>query len=78
MDSRSSSIEKTTSGGISSFRKDHFTKRLPLVRNGSQKIMIVGRTGGEQRILHQGSSMVELFAGNSQLTHMSSIQDNKQ
>ena len=78
MDSRSSSIEKTTSGGISSFKKDPFTKKLPLVRNGSQKIMIVGRTGGEQRILHQGSSMVELFAGNSQLTHMSSIQDNKQ
>ena len=78
MDSRSSSIEKTTSGGNSSFKKDPFTKKLPLVRNGSQKIMIVGRTGGEQRILHQGSSMVELFAGNSQLTHMSSIQDNKQ
>ena len=78
MDSRSSSIEKTTSGGNSSFKKDLFTKKLPLVRNGSQKIMIVGRTGGEQRILHQGSSMVELFAGNSQLTHMSSIQDNKQ
>ena len=76
--SRNLSVEHTASGSTTSFKKDPFTKKLPLVKNSSQKIMIVGRTGGEQKILHQGSSMVELFAGNSQLTHLSSIQDNKQ
>ena len=76
MDGRTSSIENTASGSNTSFRKDPFTKKLPLVKNSSQKIMILGRTGGEQKILHQGSSMVELFAGNSQLTNMTSIQEN--
>ena len=48
-----------------------------MVKNSSQKIMIGGQRVGDYKLLqNQRSGAIEFFAGNSQLTNISSIIDN--